>query len=78
MAQKKLYEARELMEKAMMTLPGASLFLDRQAHAGGTTRHPSLFPHMADISVPSLKGKTNKKGGEYVKKRRLVKLMLAL
>ncbi|KAI8089987.1 uncharacterized protein BX664DRAFT_146293 [Halteromyces radiatus] len=61
-AQKKLYESRELMEKAMMTLPGASTFLDRQALAGhGASGHHSLFVKssvlstMVDITVPSLK-----------------------
>ncbi|KAI8343930.1 hypothetical protein BC941DRAFT_343114 [Chlamydoabsidia padenii] len=62
-AQKKLYEARDLMEKAMMTLPGASTFLDRQAlagHASSGQQH-SLFMKspilttMMDITVPSLK-----------------------
>ncbi|KAI8329757.1 hypothetical protein BC941DRAFT_442358 [Chlamydoabsidia padenii] len=59
-AQKKIYESRELMEKAMMTLPGASMFLDRHAGHRSTGNHPStLFPtvltNMTDISVPSLK-----------------------
>ncbi|CAO3595511.1 unnamed protein product [Absidia cylindrospora] len=61
-AQKKLYEARELMEQAMMTLPGATTFLDRQALAGhGSTGQHSLFMKspalstMMDITVPSLK-----------------------
>ncbi|KAI9006273.1 hypothetical protein CLU79DRAFT_780348 [Phycomyces nitens] len=33
-AQNELYEAREFMETAMMNLPGASTFLDRQAAVG--------------------------------------------
>lgn len=52
------------MERAMMTLPGASTFLDRQAlagHASSGQQH-SLFmkspalSSMMDITVPSLKG----------------------
>jgi hypothetical protein len=54
------------MEKAMMTLPGASTFMDRQALAGHTSsgQQHSLFmkspalSSMMDITVPSLKGIT--------------------
>lgn len=40
-AQAKLYQARELIELAMRSLPGASTFMDRQALAANTTS--SLF-----------------------------------
>ncbi|CAO3599547.1 unnamed protein product [Absidia cylindrospora] len=61
-AQKKLYESRDLMEKAMMTLPGATTFLDRQALAGHKTNgshslfmKSSALSSMLDVTVPTLK-----------------------
>ncbi|KAI8074456.1 hypothetical protein BC940DRAFT_288302 [Gongronella butleri] len=59
-AQSKLYESRQLMEKAMMSLPGASTFLDRQALAShSSTSHlfgkSSVLTAMVDVTVPSLK-----------------------
>ncbi|CAO3611142.1 unnamed protein product [Cunninghamella echinulata] len=64
-AQSKLYEARECMEKAMMSLPGASTFLDRQALASRSVGHHSLFGKssalsaLVDITIPSLKDAEN-------------------
>ncbi|ORX51717.1 hypothetical protein DM01DRAFT_1408654 [Hesseltinella vesiculosa] len=59
-AQRKLYQARERMETAMMSLPGASTFLDRQALA--SHRSPShlfgksgVLTAVVDVTVPSLK-----------------------
>ncbi|CAO3618225.1 unnamed protein product [Cunninghamella blakesleeana] len=64
-AQTKLYEARENMEKAMMSLPGASTFLDRQALASRTVSHHSLFgksstlSSLVEIAIPTLKDAAN-------------------
>ncbi|KAI8384342.1 uncharacterized protein BYT42DRAFT_562188 [Radiomyces spectabilis] len=48
-AQKKLYDARELMEKAMKTLPGAAAFLDRQAIASES--NGSLFSKSGSLGT---------------------------
>lgn len=54
MAQSKLYEARELIEKAMKSLPGASTFMDRQAIAASqnhqTTRSSNTLLSAKSIS----------------------------
>lgn len=51
-AQAKLYEARELIETAMKSLPGASTFMDRQAIVASSSNNShSLFGKAAAIST---------------------------
>ncbi|KAF7731666.1 hypothetical protein EC973_008836 [Apophysomyces ossiformis] len=59
--QKCLYDARQRMEQAMMSLPGASTFLDRQAMASHSLSNAALFGKSStltarvDATIPSLK-----------------------
>ena len=50
LAQLKLYEARELIETAMKSLPGASTFMDRQAIVASSSNNHSIFSKTMAIS----------------------------
>ncbi|KAG0178864.1 hypothetical protein DFQ28_003744 [Apophysomyces sp. BC1034] len=69
--QKLLYEARQLMERAMMSLPGASTFLDRQAMASHSMSNTALFGKSStltarfDATVPSIKDAEKLAQGAY-------------